>query len=390
MGAGRILVNLLVVLAAIAGGFYQITLRPILTRLGQGRVVESINNNDCTGVPELKACEKLVLHQASGLVYLACSTPESRVHWLPATRHLNAVGAKRDDYVAIYDPKTQKVTKLTFEGFPSARGFSSHGMDVVTSSDDPNQLWLYLINHRAPLEGDATKIGADSSIEIFKGTLGGSTLDYIQTVEDPETIITPNDLIGSPDGKSFYVTNDHGSKTGWKRELETFGYAATSVTYCNVDEGCKFAIQNMHSNNGIAQAPNGTVYVVSCIGATLSVLEKQADNTLFVTDIIKSELPLDNIQIDSEGHVWAAAFPKGFDLLKHFTDPTGVKSATSVVRFSINTGPGSFYGEKYRIEKVFEDNGDIASGTTTVAYDTERNLLFLTGLASPQLTVCKI
>jgi hypothetical protein len=44
----------------------------------------------------------------------------------------------------------------------------------------------------------------------------------------------------------------------------------------------------MHGNNGITQAPNGTFYVVNALGGQLTVLEKQADNTLVITDVIES------------------------------------------------------------------------------------------------------
>jgi sugar lactone lactonase YvrE len=74
---------------------------------------------------------------------------------------------------------------------------------------------VYLVNHRKPIGGkDAEEVGADSSIEIFKTTVGSETLTHITTIED-QVIITPNDLVGSPDGKSFYFTNDHGSKTSY-------------------------------------------------------------------------------------------------------------------------------------------------------------------------------
>jgi len=160
-----------------------------------------------------------VLHAPSGLLYLACSTPSSRVHWTPAVDHLNANGASYDDYVATYQPKTDTVTRLKIVNFSSPRGLSLHGMDVVPSETNPSELFVYLVNHRAPLgDLDAAKVGADSVIEIFKTTVGGSTLTHIKTVED-SVIITPNDVVGAPDGKSFYFTNDHGVKVGLVRLL---------------------------------------------------------------------------------------------------------------------------------------------------------------------------
>ncbi|KIK09759.1 hypothetical protein K443DRAFT_300237 [Laccaria amethystina LaAM-08-1] len=389
----RTILNFLVVLVAILGGFYQLYLRPTLAKFGLGRIVENIGNKDaCIAVPELSACEKIVLHQPTGLVYLACSTPQSRIHWTPTMGRLNATGASRTDYVATYDPKTSRITRLNVANFATqSRGLSLHGMDVVPSSSNPNDLLIYLINHRAPLGNVlASKVGADSVIELFKTTVGGSTMTHIRTFQDESVIITPNDLVGSPDGKSFYFTNDHGARVGLKRELEMLGYAATSVGYCHVDEGCKFAIKNMHGNNGIAQAPNGTFYVANALWGGLTILEPQADKSLVITDYVKTDRGMDNLSVDSAGHVWAAGFPNALILaFQHFSDPT-IPCPSNALRFSINTGPNVFYGEKYKVDKVFEDDGTFALGITSVVHDAERKLLFLDGVTAPSLIVCKL
>jgi hypothetical protein len=86
-------------------------------------------------------------------------------------------------------------------------------MDVVPSTSNPTELYVYAINHRRPVQGSGKKVGANSVVEIFKTTIGGNTLTHLKTVEDP-VIDTPNDLVGSSDGKSFYFTNDHGVKMG--------------------------------------------------------------------------------------------------------------------------------------------------------------------------------
>lgn len=119
-----------------------------------------------------------------------------------------------DDYVAIYDIATSKVTHLEVSPHPNAhRGLSLHGMDVVRSSSDPNSLYVYLVNHRPPLVGRAEEIGADSTVEIFSLEDGTFLLKHVATVEDP-IILTPNDVVGTSDGSSFWFTNDHGIKTG--------------------------------------------------------------------------------------------------------------------------------------------------------------------------------
>lgn len=127
---------------------------------------------------------------------------------------MNATGASNEDYVATYDPATSQVTRLSTPDFNNGRGLSLHGMDVVPSSSNPQELFIYLVNHRIPLgDRNPTQVGADSVIEIFKTTVGGKALMHIQTIESP-IIFTPNDIVGSVDGKSFYFTNDHAAKVG--------------------------------------------------------------------------------------------------------------------------------------------------------------------------------
>ncbi|THU95632.1 calcium-dependent phosphotriesterase [Dendrothele bispora CBS 962.96] len=375
--------TILVLLLAVAVGLYQFYLSPLLVTNGFWRDIEPVGNTDCSSVPELKACEKLVLHQATGVVYLACSTPEARPKWIPG------IGAfeenAHNDYVATYDPSTGKVTRLNFENFDSERGFASHGMDVVPSATNSDEIFVYLVNHRSPLDGkDPRIVGADSVIEIFKTKVGSSSLAHVTTVEDP-VISTPNDLIGYPDGKSFYFTNDHGSfKTGALRTLRNYFTSIGSVGYCHVEHGCSLVVPKIHAANGIAKAQNNTIYVAATAGAAVSVFERQEDNSLVLTDVIPAEVPLDNLSVDANGALWVAGFPKlsaMFELMKNITIP----SPTRAVKITVNTGPGAFYGEKYKVEKAFEDDGTIASGSTTVAYDAMRNRLFIHGLAAPAL-----
>lgn len=378
------------ILTVVLALVYQLQVKPILTVLGVGRVIEAIGNDNCVAIPDLQACEKIVLHQPSGVLYLACSTPSSRVHWTPACERLNVSGRSSNDYVATYDPVSSSITRLDIEGFPGTRGLSLHGMDVVASSSDPNQLFVYLINHRAPLRGDARDIGTDSCVEIFNTTVGGKVLTYLHTVEDPAVIVTPNDLVGTPDGRSFYFTNDHGEKTGFKRALEAFGRKSSSVGFCHIDRGCKFAATGISSANGIATANNGTFYVASAVGGPVSVLEQQDDDTLVITDLIPVDRGVDNLALDSDGVLWGAGLPEALKLVyQHFSDPS-IPVSSSALRISQNSGEELFYGKKYKVEKAFEDDGHLASGATSAVWDAERRNLFLHGLASPQLAVCKL
>jgi len=374
-------------LAILLAVYYQISLKHLLSANGIWRTIEPVGNANCKKVETLQACEKIVLHPSSGLLFLACSSPATRRHWLPALGILEEDKLSFDDYIATYDTATGSVKRLAFEGFPTSQGYSSHGLDVVPSTSDPELLYVYAINHRKPVQGLGKKVGANSVVEIFKTTVGGDTLTHLRTVEDP-VIDTPNDLLGSPDGKSFYLTNDHGAKLGFARFLEFLGLARTSVGYCHVDDGCKISVAGMLGNNGITRSQNGTIYVGSAKIGRISTFEEQSDHSLVLTDVISTDRILDNLSIDENGALWAAGVPSALSWVAALGDPTKV-TPSSALRITKNVGVNAFFGEKLKVEKVFEDDGTIASGITSVVHDVRRNTLFLSGIFSNHLAVCK-
>jgi len=374
--------------AILVAVYYELSLKALLSAFGVWRAIESVGNTNCHSVEALQACEKVVLHPPSGLLYLACSTPAERRHWVPALGVLEEDKVTFNDYIATYDPATGAVTRLTFADFPTPRGYSSHGLDVVASASNPRELFVYAINHRKPVHGPAKLVGADSVVEIFKTTVGGNTLTHVKTVRSP-VIDTPNDVVGFPDGRSFYFTNDHGVKVGFTRWLEVLGLSRTSVGYCHVGEGCKIAIAGLHGSNGIARTQNGTVYVANSKFDQIQVLEEQNEHNLVLTDTISLDRLTDNLSIDTNGALWAAGIPAVFSFLSAYHDPKKV-APSSAIRIAKNTGSKAFFGEKLKVDKVFEDDGTQASAITSVAYDAQRGILYLSGVFSPHLTVCKI
>ncbi|KAJ7579296.1 hypothetical protein C8J56DRAFT_965373 [Mycena floridula] len=379
--------TVLVLLTAILVAVYRVYLSPILALAGVFRDVQLVGTRDCSSIAGLDACEKIVLHEPSGLLYLACSSIESRLGFIPAVSQYNKERHFLNvDYVATYDHSTSKVQRLSLKNFPLDATLGTHGMDVVTSSSNPKKLFVYLVNHR--INGDPTLVGADSVIEIFETAIGSDTLNHIRTIRDP-LILTPNDVVGSPDGKSFYFTNDCASKTGALRDIRNIFTASTNVVHCHLDEGCKVAISGLPSSNGIAEASNGTIYVASVLGGSLRVLEQQQDHSLVVTDVITSEYPMDNLSIDQDGAVWAAAFVKQFSMLKSMKDGK-TKSPVAALKFTINRGPKAFFGEKFSVDKPFEDDGNLVSGATSIVHDAKRSVLFIHGIVSSGLSVCKV
>ncbi|KAI6121527.1 hypothetical protein F5141DRAFT_1090898, partial [Pisolithus sp. B1] len=326
------------VLAILVAGY--IHLKPYLAAMGIGRSVESIGTGNCSIVPDLQACES--------------ST---------------ATGMSEDDHVAVYDYETNSITRLTFTGLSSPSGISLHGMDVVISTQEPSTLYVYLVNHRKPASGDPSRVGADSVIEVFETRLGDSELRYLRTFEDPTVIITPNDVVGSPDGKSAYFTNDHAQKSGLKRDLGVLIQPYdTSVGFCHAD----YAMG------------------IDCMLGEITVLKKGPDHALLPNEVIKTGFAADNLAIDSNGALWVAGLTDvlGF-ISRKFEDPSAHVSSTGL-RVTVNSDLGPAYGKRYNVDKVFEDSGRLASGITSVVYDSQRERLFMHGVVSTHLTVCKL
>ena len=110
-----------------------------------------------------------------------------------------------------------------------------------------------------------------------------------------------------------------------------------------------------------------------------------------LTDLlVLVESGLDNLMVDSEGAVWAAGIPKIFATRAHILDPVQTPGApSSAFKITLNIGESSFFGEKYTVEKVLEDDGAKISGITSAVHDATRGRLFLHGIVGESLIVCK-
>ena len=90
-------------------------------------------------------------------------------------------------------------------------------IDILGINIEPlpnNRLRFWIVNNGisvdlAGVPRDATKVGANSTIEEFHLTRGDSELEFVKTVWS-DAIQTPNSVLGVGDG-GFLFTNDHGS-----------------------------------------------------------------------------------------------------------------------------------------------------------------------------------
>ena len=86
-----------------------------------------------------------------------------------------------------------------------------HGINIEALPDNSLRFWIinhgFVVDH-AGVPRDATKVGANSTIEEFHLTRGSKELEFVKTFHS-DAIQTPNSVVGTGDG-GFLFTNDHG------------------------------------------------------------------------------------------------------------------------------------------------------------------------------------
>lgn len=416
--AGSIVLGVVAILSALFRAF----LKPKFDQAGFFRAGTNRNNDHCSTIG-LEACEDIWVDQPTGLAYLACSSRPQRAFWETGSAILEAekLPLRSLDHVTILDLKTHEHRKVELVNLPHhivENGIYVHGIDVFVTLDDPTdsattnqiefsdgsanhqsgsrQATIYLINHQPPSDrNSAPLVGAQSVIEVFDTVLGDSKATYRTTIKH-DLLLTPNNLVGISE-TSFYVTNDHSSKVSWTRRFEPFltDSEFDSIIFCSFKEelNCLPAVSGKHPHpNGIAKGPGDSLYMVTTFDPYLRVFEMQADHTLALTDELKLPRVADNIYVTPKGSIFFAGIPSLYRFRKRILGMQegnfDILSPSDVWKISNETSSDAFYGGRLKVELVLADDGNKISGNTAVAvWDSK---LYLTGLSSPYVSVCKV
>ncbi|RDW74115.1 hypothetical protein BP5796_07557 [Coleophoma crateriformis] len=270
------------------------------------------------------------------------------------------------------------------------------GFDVEILADGTRR--FYMVNHRPPISKsgvplDAKKLGANSTFEVFDLEKGGSELKHVRTIAS-EAIIVPNSI--AADGKGgFYFTNDHGSKIGIRFDLEflfgtgSIGYSSPPASNsgprkCNIVSSGGF-----YFPNGIVLGHDGLIYVAHSAAGKVSVhkpkpstpgLEKVAEIPLKVT--------LDNLSVDTNGDIFAAAMPHVFKTLIA-TSSKGNGGAAPAAVWRIPRRGLEDEEMLFEAEKILEDGKAKVLPVMTIAVsDAETGRLFLGSASDGFVVVC--
>ena len=230
--APKTLLSTVVAIIAIISSLFVYLKPPITTRLsvlGFLRPSSSITNIHGLirpePIPGTLFSEDIHYHTSSGLIFgVAESSPSSRSDWFPPIAAFSSPSKITQGKIFIIDPTTNTKTDLVLEDFPSA--FVTHGIDIYTPPTDPENVYIFAINHLPNpsytsnlTHGTNSNIpAAASQIELFVHTLGTSSARHLRSIAHP-LIRTPNDIYALNQNE-IYVTNDHHYRSGHLRSAE--------------------------------------------------------------------------------------------------------------------------------------------------------------------------
>ncbi|KAF5859926.1 hypothetical protein ETB97_002185 [Aspergillus alliaceus] len=403
----------LIALLAIALGLYKVYIHDA-GELFQGvkRIIQPLEDfpeYQCRRMrhPLLESCEDIWFDPSGRKLYAACAHPLAREAWCPAANSYDiqkrAAGGGGIDHITVLDvdrPGADGLYGVRALKFRDSEGniqeLDMHGFDARVI-DKGRRLRFWLINHRPPLNAstgepllDATKIGANSTVDVYDLELPhGTELAHVKTIVSPR-IISPNNLVVIDDNEDrgdFLLTNDHSTKVSPFRDSEISG----NIAYCRTATGnCHFVAENLSSPNGITRDPSsGLIYVAQSARGDVTVHRLAEDEQLVEIDEISLSMAIDNLSIDTDGNIFAATIPDVQQLIRAFHDPYGTNSPSTVMMIRKSKEASLLKGAHEVIKVVEDKEARILPTTTSAVYDPVSGQLFLGALSSPFMAVCK-
>ena len=270
----------------------------------------------------------------------------------------------------------RQIQAVGYDGATGDGTLDTVGFDVEVL--DNHKLKLRLVNIRPPVDEnrqylDARKHGGNATIEVFEMERGSSQMVHVKTIAS-HAIQTPNKLATAGDG-GFVVTNDMSGKIGLRKEFDLL-LGGGSLAYCSAAGKCHIAADKGFAYpNGIVRGPDGLYYVPNSFSNKIMIMELLPDLTLRKTDTIPIGMPVDNLNLDANGDIWAAGMPKPLRTFASFADPFNVDAPSTIFRIR-ERGEGL----GYEVEKMLEDReANVVGSTTVAAHDAKTGRLFIGG-----------
>jgi hypothetical protein len=255
------------------------------------------------------------------------------------------VRANPSDGLYLYDPAKPEAGLVKLGGTPA--DFHPSGLGLYRAPDGTRTLMV--INQR---------LSGAFSIDLFERD--GSALKETGSIESG-LLVSPS-AIAPFDAQSFYVVNDHMSKTSFGRWLDdTFALQRSDVLYF---DGIKFleVAKNLNFPSGVALSPDGShLYVAEAYARQLASFERNPfSGQLTVVGTLAIPSNLAKISLGPDGQLWLASQPKAFAMAAWRDDPQKL-APSEIFRVQI------IGGIPQTATLLYANGGDEISGSSVAA-----------------------
>lgn len=320
----------------------------------------------CAAIAVPPGPEDIAIDHATGMAYVA-STDRRAV-----AGHRQAEGPV--GHISVLDltqprPKAADVTPEKLR----AGIFQPQGIGVWPGADRR----LFVVNRRPafdPETGRWDSCDLSSAIEVL--AVEDGRLRHIETIASQD-LIRPND-VAPTSHETFYVTNDHGARSCWQRNLrDLFGLNRGHVLYYD-GSAFRAAAGDVPFANGIAyDGARDVLYVASSLDGTIERFRADAGGALDHRTSIGLGTAPDNLTVLPDGRVLLAAHPDRWRFLLHARRWLGAEGAPSQVIEIASPGD-----DDPRVVEVWRDDGGVISAASAAAvyhWQEESTLRLLMG-----------
>ncbi|MFT5216805.1 MAG: arylesterase/paraoxonase [Glaciecola sp.] len=259
---------------------------------------------------------------------------------------------KRD----VYPPTEVEVGGLYFMNLKSdsfnpihltssfTKPYAPHGISMIKTDSTYK---VMAVNH----------ILGKHSIEVFN--LKNSMLTFEKTLTD-DSMIKPNDIV-MVDSERFYFTNDHRYTQGLGMLAEDYlGFALSNVIYFDGENFREVASGISYANGVNYDKKRKLLFVASPRKFLIKVYKTNEDGSLDFIENIDCGTGVDNIEFDTDGHLWIGSHP---NLLKFASYAKGKEKHSPSEIIKIN-----YKGKNdYSVETIYLEDGKTMSASTVAA-----------------------
>lgn len=259
---------------------------------------------------------------------------------------------KRD----VYPPTEVEVGGLYFMNLKSdsfnpihltssfTKPFAPHGISMIKTDSTYK---VMAVNHSL----------GKHSIEVFN--LKNSMLTFEKTLTD-DSMIKPNDIV-MVDSERFYFTNDHRYTQGLGMLAEDYlGFALSNVIYFDGENFREVASGISYANGVNYDKKRNLLFVASPRKFLIKVYKTNEDGSLDFIENIDCGTGVDNIEFDTDGHLWIGAHP---NLLTFISYAKGKENYSPSEIIKIN-----YKGKNdYSVETIYLEDGKTMSASTVAA-----------------------